>query len=286
MPLHSKLVGQATAPMVNDVDARWIMAFAAGLGDTNPVYMDTTRGPVIAHPVFPVSVEWPTILAAMQLTGSEIVPGEHNTGIHAYHDIHIHRPIRVGDRLSTVATVIGVVSRGGGAHQTMRVDTHDGFGERVCTTYQLGIAPRMQVAGEACIEELPAAPDFGAAASHDAVLDIPVGAGAAHVYTECARIWSPIHTDRAIALSVGLPDILLHGTATLALATSALVNGMLGGDPARVTRVGGRFAAMVFMPSRMQLRVLAMGADRLRFEVLTEGSGAAIRDGFLCWAPR
>ena len=27
------------------------------------------------------------------------------------------------------------------------------------------------------------------------------------MYTECARIWNPIHTDRAVALAAGLPDI-------------------------------------------------------------------------------
>ena len=54
--------------------------------------------------------------------------------------------------------------------------------------------------------------------------DIAVGATAAHVYTECARIWNPIHTDVAYARAAGLPDIILHGTATLALSVSAFCN--------------------------------------------------------------
>ena len=45
---------------------------------------------------------------------------------------------------------------------------------------------------------------------------VPIGAGAAHVYTECARIWNPIHTDTAVTAKAGLPGIILHGTATLA----------------------------------------------------------------------
>ena len=54
-------------------------------------------------------------------------------------------------------------------------------------------------------------------------VEIPVPAGAAHTYTECARIWNPIHTDKAVALAAGLPDIILHGTANLALGVSAVI---------------------------------------------------------------
>src|SRR4029077_6419959 len=50
--------------------------------------------------------------------------------------------------------------------------------------------------------------------------EVAISPTLAHVYTECARIWNPIHTDRAVARAAGLPDIILHGTATLALAVS------------------------------------------------------------------
>ncbi len=41
MPLDTAMVGASTAPITHDVDARWIMAYAAGLRDTNPRYLDT-----------------------------------------------------------------------------------------------------------------------------------------------------------------------------------------------------------------------------------------------------
>lgn len=283
MPLTAELVGKSTPAMVTDIDARWTMSFAAGISDSNPLYMDTAKGTVIAHPVFPVCFEWPVIINAMELPGSQIEPGEYNTGIHSYHDIHITRPIKAGDRLATTATVIGIREKSNGAHQTMRLDTMDASGAPVCTTYQLGIARGMKVIGEGCIEELPTAPDFTGIAPSDLKMAIPISAEAGHIYSECARIWSPIHTDRAIALAVKLPDILLHGTATLAYAVSALVNHCLGGDPTAISRIGCRFSAMVFMPSVITLTVLALGTDRLRFAVTTENGKHAIRDGFLCW---
>ena len=39
----------------------------------------------------------------------------------------------------------------------------------------------------------------------DNVISIPVAAHLAHTYTECAHIWNPIHTDRAVALPQACP---------------------------------------------------------------------------------
>ena len=54
MPLNTANIGRATDYFEHDVDARWLMAYAASLNDLNPKYMDTTAGPVCAHPLFPV----------------------------------------------------------------------------------------------------------------------------------------------------------------------------------------------------------------------------------------
>jgi acyl dehydratase len=77
---------------------------------------------------------------------------------------------------------------------------------------------------------------------------------AAHTYSECARIWNPIHTDSAHAAEHGLPGIILHGTATAARALTVVVNGMLGGDPTRVTGMSCRFTSMVLMPNMLTVR--------------------------------
>ena len=83
---------------------------------------------------------------------------------------------------------------------------------------------------------------------------VPISARLAHVYTECARIWNPIHTDIAVARAAGLPGLILHGTATLALAVSCVVTRELGGDPRRVRGVAARFTGMVPMPSVVTVR--------------------------------
>ena len=98
--------------------------------------------------------------------------------------------------------------------------------------------------------------------------DIPIREGAANIYTETARIWNPIHSDKAFALAAGLPDIILHGTATLALGISALVNEFLHGDSRRVRRLGGRFCGMVLMPNTLTVAVNRRSDELIGFNIL------------------
>ena len=288
MPLDKKMIGCQTDGVEHWVDERWLMAYAASLADLNPVYMDTSAGKVIAHPVFPVCLEWPPILNTRKLAAADTLTEEESgRGVHAAHDLHIFRPIRAGEMLTTKATMIGIEAiRPGGAY-TMRLNTFDTQQQLVCTTYQLSIYRGVAVidgrtGNEGDGERPPEAPD-SLPIEQAQNFDIHIPGSLAHTYTECARIWNPIHTDRRVALAAGLPDIILHGTATLALAVTRIIDQRLGGDPTRVKRIGGRFAAMVLMPSTIQLQLSASGDDHLSFQVLNEQGETAISKGFICF---
>ena len=286
MPLSTRIVGQKTDGIEHAVDARWIMAYAAGLGDLNPLMMDTAaHSPVTAHPLFPVCVEWPVVLAAARLPGSETATLEERArGVHAAHDLHIHRPIRAGDVLTTTADVVGLEMRKPGAAQMTRLTTRDAQGETVATTWQLGITRGVAIDGDArWTAEPPALPgDEGTEpCAIEVSLAVPPGMG--QIYTECARIWNPIHSDRAYAIAAGLPDIILHGTATMALAVSGIVHRCVGGDVSRVTRIGGRFSAMVPVPDTLKLEIFRKGPDSVRYRVRNGAGQEAITQGFLFW---
>jgi acyl dehydratase len=283
MPLNSNTVGASTQPMEHVADARWLMAYAAGLNDLNPKYMDTSAHKVVGHPVFPVCLEWPVILNTREIVGAQsLTSAEASRGVHAAHDLHIYRPVCSGDVLTTQATMIGVKAIRPGAAYTMRLDTCDAnSGDLVARTYQLGIYRGVNISGEpqAC-EAAPAPPPTKELGTTAQSFDLQVHAAAAHTYTECARIWNPIHTDRAVALAAGLPDIILHGTATLAMAVTKLVDHYADSDPARVKRLGGRFSAMVLMPSTITVKAHKAG-NIISYLVLNEAGETAISQGFL-----
>jgi acyl dehydratase len=171
-----------------------------------------------------------------------------------------------------------------GAAQMTLLETRDEHGAIVSTTWQLGITRGVEIAGEPRWTATPPAlpTDEGTMAS-DLSLPLNVFPGMGQIYTECARIWNPIHSDRAYAIASGLPDIILHGTATLALAVSGIVNSCIGGDVSRVRRIGGRFSAMVPVPDTLTLDITRRGPDSVRFRVRNGQGQDAITQGFLFW---
>jgi acyl dehydratase len=88
-----------------------------------------------------------------------------------------------------------------------------------------------------------------------------------------------------VAEAAGLPAIILHGTATLALGVSAVIDAVADSNPERVRRIRGRMASMVLMPSTINVKVIDSttvdGQDIVRFQVLTKEGGPAIDHGLL-----
>ena len=139
MPFSTSTIGAQTTSEQHTTDARWLMAYAGSLGDMNPSYMDTTQE-IYAHPVFPVCLEWPSILATRQLAGAGgLTDNEASKGVHATHDLHIYRSIRPNETLRTHARIIDVQEIRPGAACVMQIDTVDLADQLVCRTYQTTI---------------------------------------------------------------------------------------------------------------------------------------------------
>lgn len=271
-------VGSTVEPVTHAIDARWLMAYAAGLGETDPRYYDTLApGGPVAHPLFPVCYEWPVIVA---LRGGAIPDEVAIRGVHATHDVTIHRLPRAGDTLRTTARVVGLAHRRAGTLMTVRQETVDADGHPVTTTDYGSVYRGVSFTGEDVGEIVSSEPGRTLPARAEP-LEIAVPAWLAHVYTECARIWNPIHTDIAVARAAGLPDIILHGTATLALGVSRVLR-YLDADPRSVRRIRGRFTGMVRLPSRVYARVAATsGTGSVDFDVVGEDGAPVVSRGAL-----
>jgi acyl dehydratase len=275
------IVGMTAGPLAHDIDARWLMAYAAALGETDPRYYDTAApaGP-LAHPLFAVCYEWPLAQAVRaRAIGDAPAP----RGVHATHHLVIHRAPRAGDRLTTTARVVAVERRRAGALVVVRFETLDGNGHPVTTTLHGSVYRSVEPEGAAPRE--PAAP-----ASEPGPVrwetPVTVPAQAAHIYTECARIWNPIHTDVAVASAAGLPGLILHGTATLALALSRVIDRDLGGEPGRVGSVAVRFTGMVPLPSTFVVRGRGLGTGHLPFDAVDPVGQPVLSDGTVAFMDR
>jgi hypothetical protein len=89
------MVGRTAGPYAHDIDARWLMAYAAALEETAPEYFDTTRPEgLVAHPLFSVCYEWPAAVELRAKLTSEDIAAR---SVHATHDLVIHRPVKAVD---------------------------------------------------------------------------------------------------------------------------------------------------------------------------------------------
>ncbi len=271
MPISSDIVGRKGEPITHVIDKDWLTAYSTAVG----------ASATTTHPLFPVCFEWPIFLDSRHMP-TDLAHGDLFKGVHATHDLSLHRPIRTGMQVTTTAPIVSVESRRSGAYQLVRLDTMDATGESVATTWFGMVYRGLDVAGgDRSLDDV--GPVLDPLPTSDAFTRVPIQvvADASVAYAEAARIWNPIHTDLAVAETVGLPGLLLQGTATLAMAVSRVVDERFAGDTGNVERVAARFGAMVLMPSRLTLNIGPAVNGTVRFEVLEPGGGKAIRDGLL-----
>ena len=262
MVVPAGIVGVETPTGQAMVDARWTMAYAASIGDGNDRYFDTSVTPAV-HPMFPVCFEWPVIVDAMSVLSAEHgLTAPFGSMVHAGHVSRQHRPLRPPESLMTSCVIRAVRETRAGVLVLFGLETTDESGATVVSTEESMMlrGEFLDGGGPSIGEPLLEIATDGSEPEQWEEVEVAVDRFAAHTYSECARIWNPIHTDSAHAAEHGLPGVILHGTATAARALTVVVNGPLGGDPTRVTGMSCRFTSMVLMPNALTVRYGAAGA--------------------------
>ena len=261
MNIPADIAGREAGPDEQQVDARWLMAYSAGLGERE-----------FPHPLFPVCYEWPATRQLRERAG--LLPIDARL-VHAQHDLTIHRPPKE-ERLFISGKIVAALQRKPGTLVVYRFVTRDEKKALVSTTDFSALYREVMLTGGdrtlAPVEDPP---------QHEQRLnpvgEIAVSATAAHVYTECARIWNPIHTDVAYARAAGLPDIILHGTATLALSVSKVLSSF---GMKQAQRIRCRFAGMVTMPSTLTVHASRAG-DAIAFATRNARGEPVIQRGWI-----
>lgn len=290
MNIDSGHVGVRLLPYRSTVDARHTTNYAAAVGETAACYFDdTSPDGIIAHPVFPVAVTWPVTLHLDRYIQNERFPLELMAmQVHHTEHIAIHRPVRPGQALTVEGTVAAIAPHRAGTRVVMRYEAASDDGQPVFTEH-IGALLR----GVTCTDggrSLPAMPADPGPDPDGAPLwehAVAVDPTLPYVYDGCSDIVFPIHTSPAFARSVGLPGIILQGTATLALAVRALLDRESGAHPSAVTEVACRFTGMVFPGSHISVRLRRRSAVNnlvaLDFDVTGEKGRPVLRKGRLIY---
>ncbi|HSA88544.1 MAG TPA: MaoC/PaaZ C-terminal domain-containing protein [Burkholderiales bacterium] len=262
MKISADIVGREARAETVRVDKRWIMAYNAALGEASAT----------PHPLFPVCYEWPANRALREASGLQALNAQL---VHAQHDLTTHGSVMEGE-LAVSGKVIAAAQRRPGTFVVLRIEAR-GAGGKLVSTSDYGMLYRGVAleGGSRAIEDIEDPPPHSGALKP--IGEVRVAATEAHVYTECARIWNPIHTDPEYARAAGLPGIILHGTATLALSVSRVISFF---QENHATRVRCRFAGMVLMPSTLSVHASAEGTS-IAFETRNAEDQAVIQRGWI-----
>ena len=279
MPICTEAVGLETDCYRYEITKRKCLAFAAALGETSEIFFDDNRnGGIFAVPSMTVALEWPPSRDIRTMQGFGATREERLRGVHAAQDTHFYRLIRPGDRLTSKGRLIAVEQVKPGVRIIIRIDITGEAGEPVAKSYSTVIYREVASRGADCIGEPTPAWPIGKENANWKVKTVSIPRELPHVYSECADLWNPIHTERRVALDAGLPDIILHGTCTWALSVKEVVASYIQGDPSRLARFTGRFTGMIIPGTEITIRHAEVGGG-VQVEVIAADGTMAMSRG-------
>ena len=284
MPVLSAAVGSEIGPYEEELTTRKILAYSAGLGETSNIYFDDSRPDgIFAHPMMVMPLEWPVSRDLRDMPAFGVTIEEQRRVVHAEQDTEILRPIQPGIRVISKGRLVAAKRIKPGTMTVSRLTLESEDGRLLSTSYSTAIYREVALQGEDTIEQLP--PDWPQKETTTSWKEaiIPIPRELPHIYTECANLWNPIHTEREVALAAGLPDIILHGTCTLALAMKEVIankpkHGPHDVGPVKLKRFAGRFSGMVIPGSSIRVRHATM-SEGSEFEVVNVDGKLAISRG-------
>lgn len=281
MPLHPRALGRSTGSVTVEIDHRWVMAYASGVPDERPELFATDTG-LTVHPLFPVAPEW-SLVVAQRSGDTGLTLDEARRGIHVGHDLRLDGPLPAEGRVEVEGRIVSVGARRAGAtYEVLFTATDLDSGRRLWRTRFTSLFLGVALDGDPASIDLdwPALPAAAGGGAPIASVRSEVRTIDAHVYSECARIWNPIHTDVVAARRSGLPSPILHGTATLARSVS-IATGLADVPLASVSGVGGHFRSPVALGSWFDVRLLAVGDGVLHFDAVNPDGSTVLDAGVI-----
>jgi len=287
MPIPQSIVGVRLPPLKRTITWRETSSFAAAVGEELPAYLDDSLGDgALAPPLFAVAVTWPLLESLPNHLGGALPPEVVATLVHAGERLLFRRPLRPDETLTLESQVVALQPTRAGALVTLRTDARGEDGNPTFTEWLEVLFRGVEVPGPGLslgadhLALPPVAPTADENLSWS--LDIPVPRGLPFVYDACTGISFPIHTSVSFARAVGLPDLILHGTAALALSARELVAREAGGDPTRLKEISCRFRGVMVPGAPLTLQAWAGGSGSPRtlgFALHTSDGRPALTDG-------
>lgn len=276
MSINAEVAGKTYPVATYVVTAEAIRKFAAATNEDNPAF---TGDHPVAPPAFPV-------VAVHGVLGAALFDPELEVNlarlVHGEEDHVLHAAIRPGDTLTVEGTLESVEIKDSGETFTVRCNLTNQDGVLAAEIRSLmfvrGSGSRTKPAPGAEPPEPAPEPELAFSTVQK------VDDDQTYRYAEASGDHNPIHTDPEFARgAAGLPGIILHGMCTMAFASKAVLDGVAGGDPARLRRIKVRFSKPVFPGETLTTRAWETSSNGdsalYEFETLNTRGSPVLRNG-------
>ena len=278
--IDSQIVGARIKPYHFRVTTRQIQNYAASIFDENSIYFDTEKE-IVAHPLFVARISWEIIEKLNQLSEVEFPDHIFDHLAHQSEYLEIHRLLKPGDELTIPGEIVAVIPHKLGVKIFLKFDYFDQQNKLVLAEYIGAI-----LFGVKCSDQGKTSlnlPVVERVEQNSLIWEtqIPIEKVAPYIYDGCSNIVYPIHTDRKFARSMGLSDIILQGTATLAMSVSAIIKRELNHDPRLIKIISAKFTDVVVPPNRLSVRLLERNQQEAYFDVTERGGKFVLKGGYI-----
>jgi acyl dehydratase len=98
-------------------------------------------------------------------------------------------------------------------------------------------------------------------------------------YAEASGDHNLPHVDEGFAKMIGFRTVILQGLCTMAFAGKAIVDGICGGDPEKLSRLKARFSNVVYPGDALTTRIWQEGDGSFTFETINQDGATVLKDG-------
>lgn len=253
-----------------------IIDYAAATNDPIPAHRDGD----VAGPVFAVV----PVFQSMTEPALEVVPlSWFGRVVHGEQDFLFHRPIRLGDVLTSRGKMIGFQGLPNGSTGVTLLETRDQHGELVNEQY-VTLFIRGKDTGEKAGASAPdhRFPEALRGTEPVATVTQHIDDDQTFRYGPAAGDPMPIHLDEEVAKDSGLPGIIAHGLCTMAFTSWAVLTEVADSEVPRMRRFAVRFAKPVLPGQDITTTIwwegAADGITTYRFETVANGT-VVVKDG-------
>lgn len=268
LTINSKFVGVPWKIVEKEITWRDTTNYAAALKDMQECYFSDRNGVKLkTHPMFPVTLGWPLIFDIENYI--DIPEGRKIVGqiLHFNTYIDFNKMIEAPVKLVIMSQIAQMKQHKKGTELTFQFTVTDDKNTKYHTEYMTCVARDVTCVGEdITMPEFPQYPKE----KTDAILwksnAINVDPEMPYIYDGCSGIYNPIHTSPAFAESVGLPGIILQGTATIALGIREVIAKEMDGKFSFVYSISAKLNSMVLQNHSLEVQLIKKTISKEYFE--------------------